>query len=148
MKATIRLTIDLEVRTKRKLIFFWHRMYAKATFEGEMDVGEIRIGEVLSLTVFNDIPTQFVVKSIERTPVPRSSEVRNLIRIYHRTESMQFTKDGCRHQTLAECVERLNTSISQRLSAYGLVPDPTESKVGTEPTYLYVPSNVGVRVYL
>jgi hypothetical protein len=118
-------------------------MYAKAAFEGEMDVGDIRIGESLSLCIFNDFPTEFIIRSIQRIPMPESSEVKSFIELYHRTESMQASDKGIRLQTLKECVDRLNTSIADRLGIYGLVLDPSASKVSSEPTYLYLPSNVG-----
>ena len=145
MRAAIRLTIDLEARTKRRLLFFWHRMYAKATFEGEMEVGEIRIGETLPLHIYNDvIATPLVVRSIQSIPTPGSSEVKALIQMYDRTTSAVLTHEGgLRNHTIQECVDRLNNSIARRLSQYGLILHPDKSRVGPEPTYGHIPSDMG-----
>lgn len=147
MKTTLRLTIDLEVRTSRRWLFFWNRMYVKATYEGEMDVGKIRVGEIISLRIFGDRLTPLVVRGIQKIPVPGSSENLNLIEMYHRTESFEETGIGLRPHTLAECVNRLDAGIAQRLATYKLALDPKKSKVGPKPTYEYIPSNVGGTYY-
>src|ERR1035438_9532605 len=109
MKATIRLTIDLEARTKRRLFFFWHKLYAKATFEGEMEVGDIRIGETLPLHIYNDaFATRLVVRCIQRIPTPGSPErIKSLIEMYDRTTSAELVHgEGLRNHTIQECVDR------------------------------------------
>ncbi len=148
MKATVILAIDLEVRVKRKLLFFWQKMYAKAVYEGEMGLDDVSSGDIISLDVFNSLPTRFVVRGIERIPVPQSSEVRKVIQLYYRGESMTREGDRLRPQTLQESVERLNASIAENLAKYGLVRNPEGSKVGPEPTFGHIPSNVGSTSYL
>jgi hypothetical protein len=149
MIAKIRLTIDLKAVVGKFLFIFPRYQYAKATFEGEMEVGDIRSDEILSLQVFNQIPSDFVVRQIQRIPrLKPYKDIENLIELYARSRSGTITDKGIRYHSIRECVERLNTSIATNLySNYGISILEESCKVGPEPTYTYLPSSVGARSF-
>jgi hypothetical protein len=109
-----------------------------------MELGDIKIGETLCLGVFNSfLESEFVVREIRRTPVGATGETVELIELYTRSTSCYLQGARLREHTVAESAHRLRTQIRDNLSKYGLVLQEETCRVGPEPTYIYLPSNVG-----
>ena len=137
MKTTVRLTIDFEVSARRWswFPFFEVKNYAKATYEGEMPLDELRAGDTLSLEVFNSMfKVAFIVREIQKTPPASRGELQALIELYARPYA----------NSLSTSAARLRGDIRDRLfSNYGLRLDEDSCRIGSEPTYEYLPSRMG-----
>lgn len=123
MKTHLKLTITFKVTT----LHWWLRyiprhkeQYVSATFEGEMEVGDLRIGEQLSLLIFNDVPTKFRVRDITKTPDPNGGEVKSSMELYVSSVSGEMTAKGIRNHSAEEARDRLQTLIAAQLHEYGL----------------------------